>query len=56
MVCDLIDHGLCRETKAFFEHSDIISMVDKNTDHAKLLFICQIVSKNHSQRDFSLVY
>ena len=48
MVCDLIDHGLCSETKrlrlvvslAFFEHSDIISMVDKSTDHAKLLFIC----------------
>ena len=41
---------------AFFEHSDIISMVDKSTDHAKLLFICQIVSKNLSQRNFSIVY
>ena len=51
-----IFHGLWSETKAFFEHSDIISMVDKSTDHAKLLFICQIVSKNHSQRNFSLVY
>ena len=51
-----IFHGLWSETKAFFEHSDIISMVDKSTDHAKLLFICQIVSKNHSQRNFSVVY
>ena len=51
-----IFHGLWSETKAFFEHSDIISMVDKSTDHAKLLFICQIVSKNHSQRNFSWVY
>ena len=51
-----IFHGLWSETKAFFEHSDVISMVDKSTDHAKLLFICQIVSKNHSQRNFSLVY
>ena len=51
-----IFHGLWSETKAFFEHSDIISMVDKSTDHAKLLFICQIVSKNHIQRNFSVVY
>ena len=64
MVCDLIDHGLCGETKRlrlvvpleFFRHSDIISVVDKSTGHAKLLLICQIVRKNHSQSNFSLVY
>ena len=37
-------------------NQSVISMVDKSTDHAKLLFICQIVSKNHSQRNFSVVY
>ena len=49
MVCEV-------KPKRFFEHSDIISMVDKSTDHAKLLFICQVVSKNHSHRNFSVVY
>ena len=64
MVCDLIDHGLCSETKrlrlvvplAFFEHSDIISMVDRvQTMQNCCLFVKSWVN-TIAQRKFSLVY
>ena len=42
MVCTLIDHtnDVKMSKTLSFEHVDVISMVDKNTDHGKLLSIC----------------